>query len=715
MLDNTTKKRIDDCRDILVGKLPDPKSQIDQITLALIYKFMDDMDQQSKDFGGVSSFFTGGFEKYSWSSIMSSQIGANEMLKLYSEGIEKMSENENIQPLFRSIFKDAYLPYRDPETLKMFLKKINEFSYDHSEKLGDAFEYLLSVMGSQGDAGQFRTPRHIIDFMVDITSPKKDETILDPSCGTSGFLISAYKKILSDNTRDRPGDLLSSMEKKKLLGNVSGYDISPDMIRLSLANLFLHGFNEDNLKIFEYDTLTSLDRWNEYYDVILANPPFMTPKGGIRPHNRFSIKSNRAEVLFVNYIMEHLTPKGRAAIVVPEGIIFKSDNAHKDLRKSLIEKSLIGVVSLPSGVFNPYSGVKTSILILDRELSQKTDKIFFGKVENDGYDLGAQRREIDKNDLPKIKDGVLEYVQNLSEGINEELPSLSFVSKEEILNSSDIGLNQERYYADNIKSSYDLVALDELLTYEQPTKYIVKNENYNDDFKTPVLTAGKTFIKGYTSEEEGIFDELPVIIFDDFTTSSKLVDFPFKVKSSAMKLLKLKDKYKADIGYLYYAIQGIKIDTTEHRRYWISIFSKKEVPLPSIQIQKEIVEELEQYQKVIDGAKQVVDNFKPHIDIDESWEKIKLGELYDENLDNKRKPVSKGKRNSGNYPYYGASGIVDYVDGYIFNEPLLLISEDGANLISRNTPIAFSVDGKIWVNNHAHIIRFNNYVTQKFI
>jgi restriction endonuclease S subunit len=188
-------------------------------------------------------------------------------------------------------------------------------------------------------------------------------------------------------------------------------------------------------------------------------------------------------------------------------------------------------------------------------------------------------------------------------------------------------LNQERYYVDNIKSSYDLVALDELLRYEQPTKYIVKNENYNDDFKIPVLTAGKTFIKGYTSEEEGIFNELPVIIFDDFTTSSKLVDFPFKVKSSAMKLLKLKDKYKADIGYLYYLIQGIKIDTTEHRRYWISIFSKKEVPLPSIQIQKEIIKELEQYQKVIDGAKQVVSNYKLHIDIDNNWEYIELKEL----------------------------------------------------------------------------------------
>jgi restriction endonuclease S subunit len=139
------------------------------------------------------------------------------------------------------------------------------------------------------------------------------------------------------------------------------------------------------------------------------------------------------------------------------------------------------------------------------------------------------------------------------------------------------------------------------------------------------------------------------------------------------------------------------------------------IPLPPLEIQEEIVRELEQYQKIIDGAKQVVDNYKPIIDIDPSWEIKELGDVYLENLDSKRKPVTKSVRTNGEYPYYGASGIVDYVEEYIFNEPLLLISEDGANLITRNTPIAFSVDGKIWVNNHAHILKFNTSITQKYI
>ena len=204
MLDSETKSRIDSARDILVGKVPDPKSQVEQITIALIYKFMDDMDHQSEEFGGKATFFSGEYKKYAWSRLLDHRFSGHERLLLYAEGIEKMNENKNIPQLFRDIFKGVFLPYRDPETLNLFLKEINGFSYDHSERLGDAFEYLLSVMDSQGSAGQFRTPRHIIDFIVRIVDPKKNETILDPACGTAGFLISSYKHILASKySKDR--------------------------------------------------------------------------------------------------------------------------------------------------------------------------------------------------------------------------------------------------------------------------------------------------------------------------------------------------------------------------------------------------------------------------------------------------------------------------------------------------------------------------------
>src|SRR3989339_991599 len=184
MLTQEIKKKIDSARDILVGKVPDPKAQVEQITTALIYKFMDDMDKASVVFGGKSRFFSNGFEKYAWSKLMDPKLGGQERLELYGEAIMKMSQNPHIPQLFRDFFKDAFLPYRSPETLNLFLKEINGFEYDHSEDLGNAFEYLLSILGSQGDAGQFRTPRHIIDFIAEVVDPKKGDTILDPACGT---------------------------------------------------------------------------------------------------------------------------------------------------------------------------------------------------------------------------------------------------------------------------------------------------------------------------------------------------------------------------------------------------------------------------------------------------------------------------------------------------------------------------------------------------
>ena len=408
MLDTDTKRRIDTARDILVGKVPDPKSQVEQITIALIYKFMDDLDAESEELGGKRSFFAGDFAQYGWAKLMRSGLGGHEMLALYAEAIVRMPENPGIPPLFRTIFNNAYLPYRDPETLRAFLKIIDEFTYDHSERLGDAYEYLLSVLGSQGDAGQFRTPRHIIDFIVAVVDPKKDETVLDPACGTAGFLISSYKHILAANMDEDGNSTLTPDERGRLAANFKGYDISPDMVRLSLVNMYLHEFVDP--QIVEYDTLTSDERWNEYADVILANPPFMSPKGGIRPHNRFSVQSKRSEVLFVDYMAEHLTASGRAGIIVPEGIIFQSQNAYKQLRKLLVEEYLVAVVSLPAGVFNPYSGVKTSILFLDKALARKTDRIAFFKVENDGFDLGAQRRPIEKNDLPQVQAELAEFL-----------------------------------------------------------------------------------------------------------------------------------------------------------------------------------------------------------------------------------------------------------------------------------------------------------------
>lgn len=628
MLDSETKRRIDTARQILVGKVPDPKSQVEQITIALIYKFMDDMDAESEEFGGKRKFFAKDFARYGWAKLMRSGLGGHETLNLYAEAIERMPENPGIPPLFRDIFKNAYLPYRDPETLRMFLKVIDEFTYDHSERLGDAFEYLLSVLGSQGDAGQFRTPRHIIDFMVAVVDPKKTETVLDPACGTAGFLISAYKHILKANVDKKGHSALTPDEKGRLAQNFTGYDISPDMVRLSLVNLYLHGFPAPH--IYEYDTLTSQDRWNEYADVILANPPFMSPKGGIKPHNRFGVQSKRSEVLFVDYMAEHLTPNGRAAIIVPEGIIFQSQTAYKQLRKMLVENALVAVVSLPAGVFNPYAGVKTSILFLDKALAKRTDKIAFFKVDNDGFDLGAQRRPIDKNDLPAAADFCKAWLQSIRSGKPApEEPNALVVEKAKIAKSGEYNLSGERYReSDDRQSAYPKFQLGDLLKLEFGTRITQKND------------AG-TLYPVYGGGGESFRT-------DSFTRENDVVISRFAMSSECVRKVAGKF-YLLDSGFTFSIADSFKnmaskefvaqvLLCSQNRIYGCArghaqknidtdAFKALQIPLPPLSVQKEIVAEIEGYQKVIDGARAVLDHYRPHIPIRPEWPMVPIREV----------------------------------------------------------------------------------------
>lgn len=605
MLDSETKRKIDNCRDILVGKVPNPISQVQQITLALVYKFMDDMDNRSIELGGKASFFVGDLKPYAWSKLLDSKFTHDQRRDLYVRGLAAFEKSSTLPDIFQKIFKNAFLPFADGTTLSLFLKTINEFEYDHSEVLGNAFEYLLSCLGSQGDAGQFRTPRNIIDFIIELVEPAKGETILDPACGTAGFLISAYKYIIKNNKN------INAKEKRDLMGSIVGYDISPEMIQFSVANMYLHSFPKP--KILEYDTLSSENFWNDKFDVILANPPFMTPKGGIIPHSKFSLKSNKAEVLFAEYIAEHLLPDGRAGFIVPEGIIFQTANAYKKLRKKLIEEQgLIAVISLPAGIFNPYSGVKTSVLLIDKRLSKNNDEILFINVQNDGFDLGAQRRAIDKNDLPEALEIFKKYKDSLASGKKYKASSdMALTVKKSKIAEHNYVFHSSKYVEKKaVISKFPLVELGDVCSYEQPTNYIVNSVDYDNSYTTPVLTAGKTFILGYTNETSGIYNKnLPVIIFDDFTTDIKFVDFPFKVKSSAMKILSAV-KEKANISYLYYIMKGIDIDHSTHKRYWISEYSKVKIPLPPLDVQEQIVAEIKNKQDAIDNARAIIESLE---------------------------------------------------------------------------------------------------------
>jgi type I restriction enzyme M protein len=665
---------------------------------------MDDMDQASVKAGGEASFFIEDLAKYAWSNLMSTRMGNQEKMDLYSEALTKFSEAKQLPELFRTIFRAAFLPYRSPETLGLFLKEIAYFDYSHPEELGNAYEYLLSIMSSQGDAGQFRTPRHIIDFIVAVVNPKKDDKILDPACGTAGFLVSAYNHILEQHDgKNDPNELekpLTPDERKKLMSNLEGYDIDPTMVRIAQVNMYLHQFK--NPQIFQYDSLTNEERWNDKFDVILANPPFMSPKGGIKPHNRFGLSSNRAEVLFIDYIINHLKPKGRAGIVIPEGIVFQSGKAYKELRKNLVENGLYAVVSLPSGVFQPYSGVKTSILFFNNEVAKKSAEILFVKISSDGFHLSASRKASGKNDLPIAFSEISKFATG-----TPIAGQIAFtVPKVRISEDENYFLSSERYQ-ENVEHSgkADFVAIEEILE-------IAPNEKVGEQ-EVPIMSI--TMARGLIDQGDKFKRRIASESISDYKLvrrNNLVVGFPidegvlgFQQKydlaavSPAYGIWKLTNGEGINLDYLEKILRSPQMReifaenmqgaVSRRRSVPKDVFLKLRIPIPPLPEQERLVDELAGYEAVISGAKQVIENWRPNFDFDPSWKGEELGTLSTLEYGLGESAKETGKFRFIRITDIDESGLLKatepkYIDlndselGYVLNKGDVLIARTGA-------------------------------------
>lgn len=685
MLDLKTKSAIDKARQILVGKIPNPSTQVEQITLAMLYKFMDDMDQESIQLGGQATFFSGNYEQYSWKNIMSNKISSYERYNKYTEGLEKFYSHPRLPQTFKDVFKNASVPFKEPDILTLFLKEIDTgLSYGDSEQLGDAYEYLLSVLGSQGDLGQFRTPRNIIDFMVEITAPKKNDLILDPACGTAGFLISAYRYILKENTDKRLGDKLNFDERMEILKHITGYDIEPSMVRIAEMNMFLHGANDPD--ITEYDTLTMEDKWEEKFDVILANPPFMTPKGGIKPHSKFSIKANRSEILFVEYILRHTKRNGRGAVVVPDGIVSNSGRQSKsyvELRKLLLEsKSVYAVVSLHPYVFKPYADVKTSIIFFDKSI--QTDKVLFVTVANDGFEKGERRREIEANDLPEAKKIILKFHEDLANGNLIEQKSIEsdvqnvIVSYDKIKNSSYL-LRGERYLVgktlnENVNHVLFGDITEEVKGKSEPqdTIYSISNKRgfiksddyFKDYFEVDDKEKYNRIVNGTFAFNPARINVGSIALYEN--------DVPGCI-SPMYKRFKIKDDYLEKINPKYL----LAIMKSEYARSFINnkrtgvrgsvdldALSSLKIPVPNNDEQKIIASKMNMIEKLSESK----DTIKFSVLEDDEWKKVPITELFD--FEKGSQQISKNK--TGKYSLVTTSSIVDS-DHYDYDEEAICV------------------------------------------
>ncbi len=403
----------------------------------------------------------------------------------------------------------------------------------------------------------------------------------------------------------------------------------------------------------------------------------MSPKGGIRPHNRFSVQSKRSEVLFVDYMAEHLTPRGRAAIIVPEGIIFQSQNAHRQLRKMLVENYLVAVISLPAGVFKPYSGVKTSILILDRALARKSNHVAFFKVENDGFDLGDQRRKITNNDLPKVKAEIAEYLERLragepvggsepaptdqvSESGADYTPTLGLIAgKEKIAEDGEYNLSGERYRERRvINSKFGMVALGEICEIRKGTAItrkevvpgsipVIAGGQSPSTFHNKANRTGETITVSASGAYAGFVNYFDVPIFASDCSTIKPVQESLLSKF-VFHILKARQS----------AIYDLQVGMGQPHVYPKDL-AAFEIPLPPPEIQQKIVAEIEGYQRVIDGARAVIDNYQPQIVIDPEWPIVKLEECC-ENILSGGTPSTKNEEYwKGDIPWITSADIVN--------------------------------------------------------
>ncbi len=403
------------------GGISNPLTAIEQMSYLIFLKRLEDIDNTNAAAAKrrnleFKSVFNKKNQKCRWSYW--SQLPGDEMIKHVRDVVFDFLRNLGTETsTFTQHMEDATFMIPKASLLQEAVKIIDDMhiSEQNIDVQGDLYEYLLMQLTTAGKNGQFRTPRHIIRMMVKMLDPKPGDRICDPAAGTAGFLVAAYEHMLETHTSKdvltydpdgKPHNLIGDKIDKKVHNflksrALSGYDFDATMVRIGAMNLMLHGVDNPN---FRYaDTMGKQFTEKKQYDVILANPPF---KGSIDESDlnpRFKVKTKKTELLFVELIHDLLESGGRAALIVPDGVLFGTSNAHRDVRKLLVDNcTLDGIVSMPSGVFKPYAGVSTAVVLFTKAAPERDYDVWFYDMEADGFSLDDKRQKIADNDIPDI-------------------------------------------------------------------------------------------------------------------------------------------------------------------------------------------------------------------------------------------------------------------------------------------------------------------------
>lgn len=482
MITGELKNKVDSIWDtIWTGGITSPITVLEQVTYLMFMKLLD--DNQLKAEAGANA------------------LGIQLKKKVFGEGICVISENPRVETEYRNLrwnvfhnfepgamfsnvqnyvfpfikqigdgkdtafsryMKDTVFLIPTPKVLAKVVDGIDAMDMNNKDIMGDVYEYLLGKIAAAGENGQFRTPRHIIRMMVELMKPTLDDKILDPAMGSAGFLLESSNYVAKHYSKELMRADKAEYFKTQMF---AGFDTDQSMLRIGAMNMMLHGVEDPNIKY--QDSLSGDNNERGCYSLIMANPPFTGSvfQEEISKDLLALCKTKKTELLFLALFTKMLETSGRCASIVPDGVLFGSSAAHKAIRKELVEKQkLTAVISMPSGVFKPYAGVSTAILIFTKTNAGGTDKVWFYDMTADGYSLDDKRSPIAENDIPDI----IERFNNLEAEENRERTEKSFfVDKQEIVdNDYDLSINKYKkveYVAIEYPSSEEIIAdLDEL-------------------------------------------------------------------------------------------------------------------------------------------------------------------------------------------------------------------------------------------------------------
>lgn len=458
------------------GGIANPLTVIEQITYLLFIRRLDELqilkEKKARLLGAeiLDPIYKANEQNLRWSVFK--DLGADEMFEHFRkiDGIFDFMKNKGASDdsVFNKYMKGATFMIPTPRLLQLVVDLLSAVDMNDRDTKGDVYEYLLSKIATAGTNGQFRTPRHIIRMMVEMTQPTLEDTICDPSAGSSGFLVKAAEYVLEQN----PDLLNKEASRKHYEGDMfMGMEFDATMIRIGAMNLLLHGIENPNL--IDVDALSEANSdFKRQASLILANPPFTGSLDHEAVDSSLSsvVKTTKTELLFLALILRGLKMGGRSAVIVPEGVLFGSSNAHKQIRKEIIENNqLTGVISMPSGVFKPYAGVSTAILFFTKTDAGGTDNVWFYDMKADGLSLDDKRQEVTENDIPDIvsrwhnRDTEVEKNRKRTE-------QSFFVSLTEIRgNNYDLSINRYKE------------VIHEEKTYEKPTVIINQIEALDEE------------------------------------------------------------------------------------------------------------------------------------------------------------------------------------------------------------------------------------------